>query len=112
MRPTSRKAMHQAAPRQKALGFTMMGIFAILGLAVLLLGGCGITEKGNFVREAIAKKAEVVAEQTLENNERYMCEFARVGAVKKRYGQNAADADAYNHICEGQEGVDLIGPGE
>ncbi len=86
--------------------------YILLACLPLALGGCGFTEKGNLIRDVIAKKAEAVAEQTLENNERYMCEFARVGAVKKKYGQTKADADAYNHICEGQDGVDLIGPGD
>ncbi len=85
--------------------------YLMLALAAVLLGACGFTDRGSLVREIIVNKAEAVAEQTLENNERYMCELARVGAVKKKYGQTKADADAYNHMCEGQNGVDLIGPG-
>ena len=79
--------------------------------AVLLsLGACGLTPQGDVVRGVVLERGKIVAAQTLENNENYMCRVSPVGAVKDRYGQDEAKAEAYNTICDGQEGVNIISP--
>ena len=108
--PSSRKAMHRQAPRQRALGFTMMIIITTLVLAILLLGGCGFTPQGDAIREVVMSRGAQAFDTGLESAETYICTIASVGSVMRRYGRTQTTADAWRDICFGQEGVDLIGP--
>ncbi len=80
---------------------------AVLPLA---LGGCGFTPWGDFVRETALAKGAQAYDEGLDNAEAYICAIASIGSIKRRYGRTQATADAWRAICDGQEGVDLIGP--
>ena len=84
----------------------------IIVAGVLLLGGCGFTPQGDVIREAVLSKGAQAFDTGLESAEAYICTIASVGSVMRRYGRTQATADAWRDICFGQEGVDLIGPGE
>ena len=80
---------------------------------VLLLGGCGLTGRGDLTREVAKDKGAAVADQLLLNAEWWVCYGASIGSLKRRYGQTQATADVLNAYCNivaGGEG-DIIGPG-
>lgn len=85
---------------------------AIACILVLLLVGCAFTPEGRILRQVLIEKGAVGYDALLEDAELIMCRVASVGAVKRRYGQTQASADAWRAICEGQDGVELIGPDE
>ena len=78
----------------------------------LALGACGFTPQGDVIREAVLSKGAQAYDAGLEGAEMYMCAIASVGSVMRRYGRTQDTADAWRAICEGQDGVDLIGPPE
>ena len=71
----------------------------------LLLGACGLTPQGDFVREAIKSYGAKAADAGLTNAEYFLCEAAPVGAVKKRYG--GEKSGAYNELCD-RNGGDIV----
>ncbi len=83
-----------------------------IGLLVvwLLLAGCGLTPGGDLARSTIATKGAAAYDAGLENAEWFICQAASVGSIKRRYGKAQETADAWREICEGQDGIDLIGP--
>ncbi len=72
----------------------------ILGLgALLFLGGCGLTQQGDFFRAAIKDRGASIMDEGLLNAEWYLCFAASKGSVQRRYGRTQATADAYNAFC-------------
>lgn len=71
----------------------------------LLLGACGLTPQGDFVREAVKSYGAKVSDESLVNAEWYMCEAASVGSVKRRY--SGGRAGAYNELCD-RNGEDIV----
>ena len=70
-----------------------------LMLAVLVLGACGFTTQGTFVRNTLFSAAEKGAANGLINAEKFLCRLAPVGAVKDRYSITKEKAAAYAVIC-------------
>ncbi len=64
---------------------------------VLFMAGCGFTSQGTAIKEIIFKGAAKAGDAGLENAERFICELAPIGAVKKRYQDKRAQA--YNTLC-------------
>ena len=64
----------------------------------LLLPACAIPQVDTAVKQAVSVGVET-ADDALEASEFYLCRGARIGAIKRRYGTNAARADAYNELC-------------
>jgi len=78
----------------------MIKFMPVTIVSLLALTGCGFTKRGDVVREAVATKAGEVSRQTLKNNVEYMCEFARVGAVRDEFGTTQELFDAYDTMCK------------
>jgi hypothetical protein len=84
---------------------------AALGAAFLiLLGGCGFTPQGDAFRSGVAEEGRAAAAAALENAEWLLCRALPVGAIKDRYGRTEDMAAAYDRLCNGEEGIKLIGP--
>ena len=77
--------------------------------AFVLLGACGFTPQGDAVRSAVFSSIQKAGEAGLENAEKFMCELAPVGAVKRRYG-SADVAAAYAKLCERGAAGNIIAP--
>ena len=86
------------------------GIYIPIVVLLLLVSGCGFTQKGDFARDTALSKGAQAYDEGLDNAELYICTIASVGSVMRRYGRTQATADAWRAICEGQDGVNLIGP--
>lgn len=69
-----------------------------LVLMLVFLGGCGFTSQGTAIKEIVFKGAAKAGDAGLENAERFICEIAPIGAVKKRY--QGERAKAYNTLCD------------
>ena len=67
--------------------------------AVLVLGGCGFTPQGDFLRSAVADRGRGAAAAGLENAEWFLCRVALIGAVRDRYGSPPERMAAYNTLC-------------
>ena len=78
-------------------------------ILALLLGACGFTPQGNVVRSAVLQGIQKAGEAGLENAEKFMCELAPIGAVKRRYG-TAEAAEAYKTLCERGGVENIIAP--
>jgi len=75
----------------------------------LALTACGFTPQGNAVRSALFQGVQKAGEAGLESAEKFMCELAPVGAVKRRYG-SADVAEAYAKLCERGGAGNIIAP--
>ena len=75
--------------------------------ASFALAGCGFTDTGNLVWDASSRAGAQAFDEGLANAEWFICQAASIGAVKRRYGQSAEDAAAYNALCA-QAGSELI----
>ena len=78
-------------------------------ILALMLTGCGFTPQGNVLRGAVFSGVQKAGEAGLENAEKFMCELAPVGAVKRRYGTPEAAA-AYKKLCERGGAENIIAP--
>lgn len=78
----------------------------------LALGGCGFTGTGDSVRQGVATKGAQAYDEGLANAEWFICQAASVGSVKRRYGKTQQDAAAYQALCDGQDGVNIVEPVE
>jgi len=81
----------------------MKKLMLLAVIPLLALSGCGFTERGDVVREAVTTKVKDVSRQTLRNNVEYMCELARVGAVREEFGTTQDLFDAYDTMCKAQD---------
>lgn len=88
----------------------MRKVFAV---SVLLgLSACGFTPQGEAFRQEVSQRGAQAFDQGLENAEWFICQAASVGSIKRRYGRDQEAADAWQKLCEGEEGVDVIGPAD
>ncbi len=71
----------------------------VLVLALLVLGGCGLTRTGDTVRDYVAIKGAALADQSLANSEWGVCTGTTMGAVMRRYGQSSERMKAYVDFC-------------
>ena len=78
-------------------------------ILALMLAACGFTPQGNAVRSAVFSSIQKAGEAGLENAEKFMCELAPVGAVKRRYG-SPGTAEAYRKLCERGGAGNIIAP--
>ncbi len=75
-------------------------------ILVLFVAGCGFTSQGTAIKEIIFKGAAKAGDAGLENAERFICEIAPIGAVKKRYqGERAV---AYNTLCDAGTAEEVV----
>lgn len=79
----------------------------ILGL-VVLLAACGFTPQGDLIREVVKQGTQKAGEAGLKNAVWFICEGAPVGAVKRMYGGDKADA--YNRLCDRGSAENIITP--
>lgn len=77
-------------------------------LLVVFLAGCGLTPQGDAIRRAAAEYTKKVGTTSLQNSEWFMCEAAPIGAVKRRY--KGDKADAYNILCDPGSAEDILKP--
>lgn len=76
--------------------------------ALLLLGGCGFTPQGDLIRDVVKQGTQKAGEAGLRNAVWFLCEAAPVGAVKRMYG--GEKADAYVKLCEAGSAGGIIAP--
>ena len=74
---------------------------------LLLLGACSTIDAA---RETVKLKGAEAADQGLLDAEWYVCKVARVGAVKRRYGQTVETAQTYRQFCEGDGQANVTSP--
>lgn len=67
----------------------------ILG-ALVTLGGC---ELADTLLPQVKERGAEVGDRLLDEAEWYICNGARVGAIRRRYGKDEASAAAYNKRC-------------
>jgi len=77
-------------------------------ILALMLTGCGFTPQGDLIRDVVKQGAQKAGEAGLKNAVWYICEAAPVGAVKRMYG--GEKADAYVKLCERGGGGNIIKP--
>ncbi len=73
---------------------------------IAFLAGCGLTTQGDAVRRAASEASNRVGAAGLENSEWFLCEAAPVGAVKRRY--RGDKAEAYNTLCDPGSSEDIL----
>ena len=88
----------------------MRAVIFLVTFSAPLLAACGFTPEGTVIRDAVIAKGARAYDEGLVNAETFLCQVASVGSIKRRYGRSRAAAEAWRDICDGQEGVDLIGP--
>ena len=76
--------------------------------ALLFLGGCGFTPQGDLIRDVVKQSTQKAGEAGLQNAIWFLCEAAPVGAVKRMYG--GEKADAYVKLCEAGSAGGIIAP--
>ena len=77
----------------------------------VVVAGCGFTPQGDFVRNAVSEQGAQAFDEGLVNAEFFLCRAASVGSIKRRYGQSAETADAYNALCEQGGSEQIVGSG-
>ncbi len=77
-----------------------------LALVLLFTSGCGFTSQGTAIKELVFKGAAKAGDAGLENAERFICEIAPIGAVKKRY--QGERARAYNTLCDAGMAKEIV----
>ena len=68
-------------------------------IALLVLGGCGLTPQGNIVRDTVKTKGAEFFDGALENAEFTICSAASIGSVMRRYGGSVEKARAWRTLC-------------
>ena len=66
---------------------------------VILVSGCGLTDKGNAFRNYFQEKAAIATTQMLDNSVWYTCEAASIGSIRKRFGSSQQTAFIYHNFC-------------
>lgn len=66
--------------------------------------------QGALLRDVVADRGRAEAAAGLENAEWWICRASPVGAIRDRYGRTEATAEAWNTLCAGQDGVNVIAP--
>ncbi len=82
---------------------------------VLLLGACGFTPQGDFVRQQVSEKGAQAYDEGLANAHWFVCNAASVGSVRRAYGKSETDARLYREFCatgEADPEADVIRPPE
>lgn len=69
--------------------------FVLFFSSLFLLSGCA-----NLSLSSIDQATNEAADVGLEVSEVYLCETARIGAVRKRFGVSEEIAEAYRKLCE------------
>lgn len=83
--------------------------FSFALLVLMFLSGCGQTQIGDRIRDAIKERGAEVYDTGLENAEFFICRGASVGAVMRRYGSDVEKAQAWRTLCTADpDGVDAI----
>ena len=79
-------------------------------IVMLALSACGLTSQGDSFRSTVADKGREAAAKGLEDAEWWICRASPIGAVRDRYGRSEALAEAWNALCAGEGGVNIIEP--
>ena len=66
--------------------------------SLLILGGCGFTPQGDFIRSQVSERGAQAMDEGLRNSEWFLCQAASVGSIKRRY--SGEKASAYTELCE------------
>lgn len=66
---------------------------------VILVSGCGLTDKGNAFRDYFQNKSQKVSKQMLDNAIWYTCEAASVGSIREKFGSSQESAYFYHNYC-------------
>jgi len=74
--------------------------FLVLGIAALLLAGCGLTDAGDKIRGKIRDKGADVMDAQIDNLLWGLCLEASHGSVERKFGVSQDLADAYNKVCD------------
>jgi hypothetical protein len=77
---------------------------------LFLLSNCGFTSQGNLIRDVTEARGAQAYDEGLVNAEWFLCEAASVGSIRRAYGGSQQSADAWRELCEGTDGVEIIGP--
>ncbi len=75
--------------------------YLMLGLAVLLLGGCGFTPQGDVIREAVLSRGAQAYDAGLEGAVTFKCKIASIGAIERRYMGSAESWELWVNECRG-----------
>lgn len=78
----------------------MLVRFLILIAVLMLLSACGVTRKGDEIRDKVRDTVASVADQGLENAESLLCFASTVGSVRRRYGSNPERWESYWRFCQ------------
>lgn len=81
-----------------------------LFVILLILGGCGFTPYGDFVREQVSERGAQAMNEGLVNSEWFLCRAASVGSIKRRYGSSDEKAKAYADLCRDNGEVPGLNP--
>ena len=71
----------------------------LLLTALIALSACGVTPKGDLIRQTVAEVSDKLADDQLEVGEYLLCNRATIGAIKRRYGQSTSKLTAYFVFC-------------
>ena len=88
----------------------LRGTFLAFGAGIAILGGCGFTAQGDFVRTGVAEKGAQAADEGLRNATWFICQAATIGSIKRAYGTSVERAHAYNRFCPDSSAVNVLRP--
>jgi hypothetical protein len=87
-----------------------MRAILILGVAALVLTGCGLTDAGDKIRGVIKEKGATAMDAKLDNLLWGLCLEASHGSVERKFGVSEDLAAAYNKVCDhARESTTLTG---
>ena len=82
----------------------------LLIAGLISLAGCGFTDTGDFIRKTASQAGAQAFDEGLVNAEWFICQAASIGAIKRRYGQSAEAAAAYDALCARSGSENIVTP--